>query len=321
MGLFKSKEQKAAEAAAKQRQQQQAAINKGLQDSMTPKDDVTPYANEKKRRQEEQAAAQHQEANRDEIDEILRNLSKEIALSFPDAEDDAQEIRDLSVRVRRMNLGKNQGATDAIMTFIRAKAQDMIVKAHAGNYAAIIGFFEELKSLVNDAENPQKAKLMADPAYVKRRIRVAELSALKEDLQGQKQALYRQRDKLKARMEAGLIDQREAVSRVGDIRAQVDDLERSLQNAQSDLRDAQTVLTEQETQIRNSTKAKAEDINDYNAIADQKADAEALSSEKNDVMSQIRQNNADVSMDDMHMHASTGKTELSQEQVDNAFDF
>ena len=320
MGLFKSKAQKQAEAEAKARKEQQQKINAGIGKQLTPQDDLMPTTNEKKRRQQLQEANQHQEHVRDEVDELLRNLSKEIALSFEDADDDANEIRQLAVRVRRMNLGQSLGTTDAILAFIKNQIQDTIVKAHAGNYAAVTLFCQDIDSLMNELEDPQSAKLFSNPQYVERRLRVAELNAFKESLEGERLAQYKKRDKLKAAMDAGKVDSRIAVERANAIRAQVEDINRQLRNAENDLSVAMTALNETKAQTINTIQQKSRDIDSYNTLADQKADAEALSEELGDVASRLRTNNSHVSSEDMQFHNNT-KTELTEEQVENAFDF
>lgn len=320
MGLFKSKEQKKAEAEAKARQQEQAKINSRINNEFAPSNDMVPTGNEKKRRQQMQQTNQHQEKARDKVEELLRNLSRELSASMADADEEAQEIRNLSILVRRMNLGQNVGTTDAILAFIERQIQDVVVKAHAGNYAAVMIFCQDIGALLNELENPASAKLFHNPKYVDVRIRVAELSAMKEDLEGQRLSEYKKRDKLKAAMEAGKIDSRIAVERANQIRASVEDLDRQLRNVQSDLSAANTALSEAKAQTLNTLEQKSRDIDTFNSLADQKADAEALSEELGDVTSRLRTNNSHVSSDDMQFH-NNNKTELTAEEVENAFDF
>ena len=315
-GLFKSKEQKAAEAKAAEQKKRIGEMS----DHLDPKSDTVPYRNEKKARQAAQETARHIEGVRDEIDELLRTLSKEIALSIDDAEDDAQEIRDLAVRIRRMDLGQYAGVTDAILVFIRNQVRTAITNAHQKNVASIFGFTREIDGLLSELEDPQSAKLFTDERYLKRRLRVVELIAAKEKLEGERIRELKQRDKIKAAMESGRLTQRKALEEVNAVRVRVEDLERQIKNIGNDLLGAQTALKEVQAQVLNTLKDQAADVDTYNDIADQKADIEAITEERNAAINRLRADNSAVSSDDMNFH-NDNKAEISQADIDNAFDF
>lgn len=316
MGLFKSKAQKEAEAKIRQ----QEDLTRQMSDRLDPKSDAVPYRSEKKNRQAQQEASRKLEGIRDEIDESLRRLANEINVSLEDAEDDAQEVRDLERRIRRMELNNNVGVNNTILVFVRNQIQTAITNIHQKNVTSVFAFTNQIDGLLSEMEDPQSAKLFSDPQYLQQRMRVAELAAAKEKLVAQRIREQKQKDKIKAAMDKGRISQRDALAAVDPIRTRVADLDRQIKNIENDLGAAQTALLEVQTLTLNKIQDRYKDVDTFNQIADQKADVDALTAERNDAVNRLRADNSDVTADEMNFHAEH-KQELTKEQIDNAFDF
>lgn len=176
--LFKSKEQKEAEAKQKEIEANNARINNQLSDD--------PYLGSKSKEinANKMKIQQSQDAARTDVEEELTSLMRMANQEFED-EDTVDSIRDLINLTRKMDLGLNAGTTSTVKIFILKQIGNAKNACLSKNQSALDGLVGGLNNLLLDMSNERKKKFFADPTYVDTRAALFDLQANMKELASQ----------------------------------------------------------------------------------------------------------------------------------------
>ena len=308
--LFKSKEQKAAEAKQKAIEENNRRINEKLSDE--------PYLGSKQKEinSNKMRIANEQESNRADVSEKLTSLMRLVNQTFED-EDSTEEIRELVNLSRKLDLGLNAGTTQTVKSFIIKQIGLANSACLAKNQAAVDGISSGLYSLLLDMGDETKKKYYENEEYVNNRLDLFAQQARMKEL-ATKERLAKEHIKklgLKLQKNKDYMTAAEWRNEQVNYANTLKQIENARIEAQRRLQLAQSHINEIETNISSqSVISDDQRLRSHENIMRAKEQREDVSSDLDNALDELNQNNAHVS------NANMGMTDLgvSNQKVDDA---